>query len=176
MVIICAVDQGWNIGYRGDMLCKISGDLKRFKRLTTGNIIIMGRKTFESLPGGKVLPERTNVVLTRNKDYAPDHTMVVHSLKELFALLEKINPKGTQTNFVIGGGDVVRELLPYCNKAYITKILKRFEKADTSIPNLDLESRWRLEEETEEFAENGLTYKYASYIQSPIYPGSSTAL
>lgn len=164
MVIICAVDEYWNIGYCGHMLCEIPGDLKRFKQLTTGHIIIMGRKTFESLPKGEALPNRINIVLTRNARYAPDNTMVVNSFEELFTLLKKINPKGTLTNFVIGGGDIVRGLLPYCHKAYITKISKIFRKADTSIPNLDYETGWGLEGETGQLTGNGLTYRYVTYV------------
>ena len=163
MEIICAVDEYWNIGYCGQMLCTISEDLRRFKQLTTGNIVIMGRKTLESLPGGEALPGRINIVLTRNKEYSKENIMVVNSLEELFTLLKKINPKGELTNFVIGGGEVVRQLLPYCNKAYITKVLRQFRETDTSIPNLDHELRWTLERETHTFTENNLTYKYVTY-------------
>ena len=70
MILLFAVDTNWNIGYKGALLVKISNDLKRFKKLTTGNIIIMGRKTFESLPGRKALPNRVNIVMTRDKDYS----------------------------------------------------------------------------------------------------------
>ncbi|HHX62936.1 MAG TPA: dihydrofolate reductase [Epulopiscium sp.] len=165
MIILCAVDERWNIGYQGDLLCKISADLKRFKKLTIGNIMIMGRKTFESLPGGKALPGRINIVLTKNKNYVRDDIIVVNSLEELLICLNKINPNNELTNYVIGGGEIVRQLLPYCSEAYLTKILKTFTEADTNIPNLDLESGWLVTEETDLFTENGLTYKYTTYKQ-----------
>jgi len=163
LVIICAVDKSWNIGYCGHMLCEIPGDLKRFKQLTTNHIIIMGRKTLESLPGGQALPGRINIVLTRNKKYKQDNIMTINSLEELFTLLNKINPDRKLTNFVIGGEQIVRGLLPYCNKAYITKILKEFPKADTTIPNLDQEEGWMMLSQTNTFTENKLTYKYVTY-------------
>lgn len=163
MIIICAVDKQWNIGYQGDLLCKISADLKRFKKLTTGNIMIMGRKTFESLPGGKALSGRINIVLTKNKNYIRDNIMVVNSVEELFVSLKKINPHNELTNYVIGGGEIVCELLPYCTQAYITKILKTFTQADTNMPNLDLESGWKVTKESKIFTENTLAYQYVNY-------------
>jgi len=168
--IICAVDKGWNIGYCGHMLCRISNDLKRFKQLTTGHIIIMGRKTLESLPGGQALPGRINIVLTRNKEYKQDNAMTINSLKELFTLLNKINPNRKLTNFVIGGEQIVRQLLPYCGKAHITKILKEFKEVDTTIPNLDQEEGWIMESQTNTFIENGLTYKYVTYTNNDKNP------
>lgn len=166
MVIICAVDKAWKIGYCGQMLCRIPNDLKRFKRLTTGHIIIMGRKTLESLPGGQALPGRINIVLTRNKKYKKDNIITIGSLEELFTLLNEINPNKELTNFVIGGQQTVRQLLPYCNKAYITKILKEFPKADTTIPNLDQEQGWKIKSQTNTFTQNRLTYKYITYTKS----------
>ncbi len=163
MIIICAVDEHWNIGYHGDLLCKISADLKRFKQLTTGNITIMGRKTFESLPGAKALPDRINIVLTKNKNYTRDNIIVVNSTEELFISLNKINPNNELTNYVIGGGEIVRELLAYCSQAYITKILETFAQADTEIPNLDSESGWLVKRESEVFQENDLAYQYVNY-------------
>lgn len=84
MILIFAVDNNWNIGYNGDMLFKISEDLKRFKEITVGNIIIMGRKTFESLPYKKALPNRINIIITRDKEYKGENIMVVNSLEQLF--------------------------------------------------------------------------------------------
>lgn len=163
MVIICAVDRNWNIGYKGQMLCRIPGDLKYFKDLTKDNNIIMGRKTLESLPQGKALPCRTNIVLTTNKEYMGKDIICVHSLEALLTLLKKINPENKLTNFVIGGGEVVDLLLPYCNKAYITKIEKTFEKSDTLIPNLDEKINWIVDKESKQFVENGLSYRYVIY-------------
>lgn len=163
MTIICAVDQDWNIGYQGDMLCHITEDLKRFKQLTTGNIIIMGRKTLESLPQGQALAGRTNIILSKNKAYTREDTLVVHSLEALFELLGKINPRGKQINYLIGGGEIISQLLPHCTQAQITKIHTTFQKADTSIPNLDQEAGWAIMKVGEEFTEKDLTYNYLTY-------------
>lgn len=164
MIILCAVDQQWNIGNDGDLLCKISADLKRYKELTTGNITIMGRKTFESLPGGKALPNRVHIVLTRNENYVRDNVIVVHSVEELLETLKEINPNNELTNYVTGGGEIVRELLPYCTGAYITKILKTFPDADTSIPSLDREGGWKATESTGIFKEDDVEYQYVNYV------------
>lgn len=163
MILLFAVDNNWNIGFEGDVLYKISEDLKRFKRLTVGNIAIMGRKTFESLPESKALPDRLNVVITRDKSYIADDIIVVHSTEELLAKLEELNPKGIMKYYCIGGGNIGRQLMPYCNKAAITKIYESFEKADTSLPNLDLDDEWEIERESEIYNHEGINYQYLDY-------------
>jgi len=165
MILIFAVDSNWNIGYDGDMLFKISEDLKRFRSLTEENIIIMGRKTFESLPDKKALPNRINIVITKDKDYQGEGATVVHSLEELFPLLKKLNPSNDMKSFVIGGGNIAKQMIPYCNKAYITKIFKAFEDADTFIPNLDLDNEWRIVKESEVYRQEDLYYKYVDYVR-----------
>ena len=92
MILIFAVDNNWNIGYDGDLLYKISEDLKRFRRLTEGNIIVMGRRTFESLPDKKALQNRINIVITRDKEYKAEGAMVINYLESLFPLLKELNP------------------------------------------------------------------------------------
>lgn len=166
MILIFAVDENWNIGYDGDMLYKIHEDLKRFKSLTTNNIIIMGRKTFESLPDKKALPNRINVVITRDKDYKAEDIMVVHSPEELFELLEKINPENEMGNFMIGGGNICRQFLPNCDRAYITKLFKSFEPADTFIPNLDLDDNWEVVKESEVYKQEDVYYRYVDYVRN----------
>lgn len=165
MILLFAVDNNWNIGYKGDLLVKISTDLKRFKKLTTGNIIIMGRKTFESLPNKKALPNRINIVMTRNKDYTSDDIIVVTSVEELIKTLKEINPENEMENYLIGGGNICRSLMPYCSKAYITKVFKAFEKADTSMPNLDEDNTWKIEKTSEIYSQDGLDYQYVDYIR-----------
>ncbi|MBU5438843.1 dihydrofolate reductase [Tissierella sp. MSJ-40] len=165
MILIFAVDNNWNIGYDGDMLFKISEDLKRFRRLTEGNIIIMGRKTFESLPDKRALPNRINIVITRDKEYSASDVIVINSLEELFPLLEKLNHDNEMNNFVIGGGNIAQQLISYCHKAYITKVFKTFEVADTLIPNLDLDDDWKIVNESEVYSQDDLFYKYVDYIR-----------
>lgn len=165
MILIFAVDNNWNIGYDGDLLYKISEDLKRFRMLTENNIIIMGRRTFESLPDKKALPNRINIVITRDKEYKADGGIVIHSLDELFALLKELNPNNEMENFVIGGGNIAKQMISYCNKAYITKIFKSFENADTFIPNLDLDNEWKIVKESEVYQQEDLYYKYVDYVR-----------
>lgn len=165
MILIFAVDNNWNIGYKGDMLFKISEDLKRFKEITVGNIIIMGRRTFESLPYKKALPNRINIIITRDKEYKGENIMVVNSLEELFFLLKKLNPSNKMESFVIGGGNIADQIISYCNKAYITKVDKSFEFTDTLIPNLDLDTDWKIEKQSETYKQEDLVYKYVDYIR-----------
>ncbi len=165
MNLIFAVDNNWNIGYDGNMLFKISEDLKRFRRLTEGNIIIMGRKTFESLPDKKPLPNRVNIIITRDKDYNAEGVIVVNSLEELFELLEELNPNNEMENFIIGGGEIAKQTISYCNKAYITKIFKTIDKTDTCIPNLDLLNDWKVVKESQIYEQDDLEYKYVYYIR-----------
>lgn len=168
MILIFAVDNNWNIGFGGGMLAEIKEDLKRFKRITEGHIVIMGRKTLEAIPGQKPLSNRINIVVTRNKKFNKEGFYVINDLKDLDSLLKKINPNNKRKVFVTGGGSVVSQLLDNCNKAYITKILKSFRDADTSIPNLDLEEDWEIVRESEVYYQNDLPYKYVDYIRKDI--------
>ncbi len=163
MALSFAVDENWNVGYKNELLMKISEDLKRFKRLTTNNIIVMGRKTFESLPGSKALPNRTNVIVTRDKDYKVENAIVVHSIEELYDTLDKLNPHGKLSNYMIGGGNLAEQVIESCTQAYITKIYKKFEKADTSIPNLDKSDEWEANITSDIHYEDGVPYQYFLY-------------
>lgn len=165
MKLIFAVDNNWNIGYDGDMLFKISKDLKRFREITEGNIIIMGRKTFESLPDRKALPNRINIVVTRDKEYKAEDVLVVNSIDELFALLKKINQDDEKLNFLIGGGNLTHQMLEYCTFAYITKVNKSFDVSDTLIPNLDKDENWAIVNESETEYQDDLEYKYVDYTR-----------
>ena len=157
--MIVAVADGWAIGYKGDLLARISTDLKRFRELTTGNAVIMGYKTLLSLPGGKPLKNRDNIVLYPD-DIEIEGARVVHSLEEAVSVCYDIKDKDV---FVIGGGSVYNQLLPYCDTAYITKIDKHYE-ADTFIPNLDEMPEWKVEEESEQYYDtDGTPYRYVTY-------------
>ncbi len=163
MILLYAVDANWGIGYKNDLLVKISEDLKDFKKLTTGNIIIMGRKTFESLPDSKALPNRINIVITKDESYSREGIEVVNSIEELFEFLKEIDPNNEKTRFVIGGGSIGSQLLPYCNLGYITKIFKSFENVDTTFPNLDLHEDWEIARESSVRRQDDLEYKYVEY-------------
>lgn len=163
MILIFAVDGNWKIGYAGYMLAEIKEDLKRFKEITEGHIVIMGRVTLEALPGQKPLPNRTNILITRNKEYKAEGFLIVNSMEDLFPLLKGINPDGKKKIFVTGGGTIARQLLLFCNKAYITKIFKDFQDTDTFIPNLDLDKDWEMVDESKVYNQDDLYYKYVEY-------------
>lgn len=165
MILIFAVDENWNIGFNGEMLADIPADLKRFRRITEGNIVIMGRKTLESIPGQNSLPNRVNILITRNREFSREGFYVVNDLDNLFPLLEELNPNNEMEVFVTGGESIVRQLMPYCNKAYITKIMKSFEKADTCIPNLDRDPNWKIVKESQVYRQGDLEYRYVDYIR-----------
>lgn len=159
MKLIAAADRNWAIGKDGGLLASISEDMKFFRQMTTGHVVVMGRKTLESFPQGQPLPKRVNVVLTHKKDYKKRGTVVVHSEEELRKELSKYK---SDDIFVIGGGSMYRMLLPYCDTAYITRIDYSYE-ADTWMPNLEEDPNWHLVEEGEERACFDLIYHFTVY-------------
>ena len=164
MNIIVAVDSEWGIGYKGDLLARVKEDLQNFARLTTGKTVILGSNTLATFPGGRVLKDRRNIVLNPDPEYAPEGAVVVHSLEELFACLESLQRDGLRLDdvFVIGGASVYRQLLPYCEKAYVTVFRRCFEK-DVWFPNLDADPAWTLAEESEAMEHEGLPFRYTVY-------------
>lgn len=121
MNIILAADRNWAIGKDNDLLIHLPGDLKYFKNMTTGKTVIMGRKTLESLPGGKPLPNRRNIILTRSVDFQVSGAEVLNSVEDVLHLIKSGNLKSDEA-FVIGGADIYKQMMPYCGKFYITKI------------------------------------------------------
>lgn len=166
MILIFAVDENWGLGVDGGMLTEIRGDLQRFKELTSGNIVIMGRKTLEAIPGQEPLPDRINIIVTRQEDFQEEGFYRLNDLKDIHKLLEELNPENEKKVFVTGGGSVATQLLPLCNKAYITKILKDYDNIDTYAPNLDLLPDWSKIKESEIHREDGLKYKYVDYVRN----------
>lgn len=118
MKAIVAVGPDWGIGTQGKLLVHIPEDLKRFRRLTSGCPVVMGRSTFFSLPGAKPLPKRENLVLTRDETLHIEGAVILHSLEEFFA---RVAGKAEDV-FVIGGQEVYAQLLPYCDTAYVTHV------------------------------------------------------
>lgn len=118
LYMIYAADKNWAIGKDNDLLIRIPEDLKdRFKALTSGNTVVMGKNTFLSLPGKKGLPKRNNYVLTHDKNFIAENAVTVNSIDKLFEHLES----STTDIFVIGGGQIYNQLQPYCKGAYVTK-------------------------------------------------------
>lgn len=159
MNLIAAADKNWGIGYKNKLLVSIPSDMKFFRTTTTGKVIVMGRKTLESFPNGMPLKNRTNIVLTSNQDYRVKDAIIVHTLEDLLKELEKYN---SDDIYVIGGESVYRQLLPYCNTAYITKIDHAFQ-ADTFFPNLDEQMDWEMTQESEEQTCFDLEYMFTKY-------------
>lgn len=135
--IIVAIGKNNEIGKDNNLLWKLSSDLKRFKSITVGHPIIMGRKTYQSLPNG-ALPERTNVVLTRDKDFRPEKCLVFSSLDAAL-----IHLRDEEEVFIIGGGEVYKQAFPICNKLYLTKVHETFSDADTFFPQINY-NEWKL--------------------------------
>ena len=155
MKLIAAVDEHWALGKGGDQLVYISQDLKRFKTLTTGHPVILGRKTMATFPGGRPLKGRRNLILSRNQDFAPEGGVVYPDLDSLLA-------QAPEDSCVIGGASVYQALLGKCDTAYITKIHKSYP-ADCWLPDLDADPHWTLAEESEPLEEDGLMFHYATY-------------
>ena len=159
MKLILAADQNWAIGYQGGLLCHLSGDLKYFKERTVGKTVVMGRATLESLPGGKPLPNRENIVLSARTDYAPEGVTVVHSEGELAQALADHNPDEVM---VIGGGTVYKAFLSKCDTCYITKIYETFS-ADTWFVNLDEMDEFEIVWKSAMQEEKGIRYQFFEY-------------
>ena len=159
MNLIAAVDKNWAIGLHNRLLTSIPNDMKFFRETTTGGVVVMGRRTLESFPGQRPLPNRTNIVLTRREDYKVKGAQVVHSVEELH---EALAGYPSETVYVIGGESVYRLLLDECDTAYITKIDFAFD-ADAFFPNLDQNPDWEMVEESDEDTYQDLIYHFTTY-------------
>ena len=158
MEIIVAVDENFGIGKDNNLLARISPDLKRLRNFTVGNIIVMGSKTYMSFPK-RPLPDRENLVITRSPENFPD--IKCFTSVEEFLEYSKTADKPI---FVLGGGQIYKQLLPYCDKAHVTKILHSFE-ADTFFPNLDEDEEWTIAEEGEVIETEQYPFKYVTYVR-----------
>jgi dihydrofolate reductase len=159
MNIIVAVDKNWAIGYQNKLLNSIPEDMKFFRETTTGNVVVMGRATFMTFPGPKALPNRVNIVLTKDESWSAPDVIAVHSIEELFELLKNYD---SDSVYVIGGSIVYDLLLPYCDTAYVTKVHAQ-PVSDTFFPNLDTDPQWQLEEVLQSGEENGIAYEMCLY-------------
>lgn len=128
--VVAAIDEKRGLGKNNDLLFRIPEDLKRFRQLTAGKPVIMGRKTFESI--GRVLPNRTNIIITRDKNFKAAGTIIVHSLEE--ALRQAQGKPGNEEVFIIGGGQIFAQALPLVQKLYLTLVEGDYG-ADTFFPD-----------------------------------------
>ena len=156
MELIVAVYDDWGIGREGTQPIALSADRKFFRETTRGAAVIVGRRTIEDFPGKKPLPGRVNLAMSRTEAEIPGFT-VCHSPEEVLA-----QTKNVPRAFVIGGGSVYRQMLPYCDRAYVTKVHTTPE-SDTFFPNLDEDKDWYLAETLQSGEENGIAYEMCLY-------------
>lgn len=159
MNIIVAADLGWGIGKSGDLLYSIPEDMKFFRTMTSGKTVIMGRATLESLPGGKPLPKRRNIIISRTLD-SVEGAEVCKTPDEVAKLVSDTPPEDV---FVIGGESVYRDMLPFCDTAYITRIEARRD-ADRHLVNFDELSGWEIAEKSEKkTTDDGIDFAFVTY-------------
>ena len=159
MNIIVAVDKNWAIGLQNRLLVSIPEDMKFFRRETGGKVVVMGRKTLESFPGGMPLKGRTNIVLSKNPDFRVRGATVVRSVEEV---LEELKQYPSEDVYIIGGDSIYRQFLPYCNVAHVTRIDHAYE-ADAWFPNLEEKEEWVLTGEGEERTYFDLEFRFCRY-------------
>lgn len=160
MIAISAVDKNWAIGNKGQLLISLPEDQKGvFRKYTSGHTVVYGRKTLETFPGQRLLPNRVNVIMSRSFDYEKEGAMVLHSVSELQDFLAL----SADEVYLIGGASLYNSLIDLCDKAIITSIRAEFE-ADCHFPNLDENPDWELvEEEAPIMSEKGVEFTVRHY-------------
>ncbi len=160
--LIVAIAKNWAIGKNNQLLWHIRDDLKLFKATTNGHVVIHGRKSFESI--GKPLPNRTNIVITRNRDYQPKGAFLAHSLDEALELAHVLEQKGEI--FILGGAEIYRQALDKVDKMYISHVDCTFEDADTFFPEVDL-SAWTVQnsQSYEQTETNEFAFEFSTYVK-----------
>lgn len=162
MNAIVAVDNNWAIGNKGQLLISIPADMKMFRQETTGKVIVLGRKTIETFPNCKPLPNRVNIVMSTRPDYKVEGATVVHNVEEL---LEELKQYNTEDVYIIGGDSVYKQMIDYCDTVHVTKIDREYE-ADAYFPNLDKMPEWHITAESEEQVYFDTTYAFVKYEKS----------
>ena len=159
MNLIVNVDSNWAIGYRGKLLVSIPEDMKFFRSETTGKVVVLGRKTLDTFPGGQPLKNRTNIILTRNPNYQVKGAIICHSVEEVLEELKKYNSEDV---YIIGGDSIYKEFLPYCDVAHVTRTDHVYD-ADAWFPNLEEDPAWVLPGESEEKTYFDLEFRFCRY-------------
>lgn len=159
MNLIVNVDSNWAIGYRGKLLVSIPEDMKFFRSETTGKVVVLGRKTLDTFPGGQPLKNRTNIILTRNPNYQVKGAIICHSVEEVLEELKKYNSEDV---YIIGGDSIYKEFLPYCEVAHVTRTDHVYD-ADAWFPNLEEDPAWVLTGESEEKTYFDLEFRFCRY-------------
>jgi len=166
MKAILSADLNWGIGCGGKLLQRVPEDMKFFRRMTDGKVVVMGRETFESLPGKQPLKDRINIVLSRSAVFDDDRLILCRSLEELKNELKKYD---SDDIFIIGGESVYTQLLPYCTEVFVTRFEKEFT-ADRHFPDLDKMANWELAEQSEQYFYNDLGFRFLRYANKSVRP------
>ncbi len=159
MNLIVNVDKNWAIGHRGKLLVSIPEDMKFFRSETTGKVVVLGRKTMETFPGGQPLKNRTNIVLTRNRQYQVKGAVVCYSLEET---LDELKKYPSEDVYIVGGDSIYQQFLPYCDTAHVTRTEHAYE-ADAWFPNLEADPDWELTGQSEEKTYFDLEFTFCRY-------------
>lgn len=155
--LIAACGNNREIGYKNKLLCHLPNDLKHFKNLTQGNIVCMGRKTYESI--GEVLPNRHNIVLTHNTDFKAPFVYVYHSVEDVLREYESYSNKEAEL-FIIGGEQVYKQFLKYADKIYLTIIENHFPRVDSYFPPFSFLD-WKVTENIKNEADEKNLYNHS---------------
>lgn len=159
MIIIAHADKNNGIGKNNDLMFRLPLDMKFFRETTTDSVVIMGRKTLESFPGKKPLPKRVNIVITRNPDFEAENVITASSPEDA-AKISKAYPD--KKVFVIGGGNIYEQMLPFCDTALITRVYEDAD-ADTFIHDFDNDPEWYLAEESDDIEDNAHIIRFCTY-------------
>ena len=171
MNIVVAVDSEWGIGLKDQLIVRITEDMKRFRSLTIGKIVVLGRKTLETFPDSRPLEQRINIIMTRHDDFAVGAALICHSMGELAKLLQELPDENI---YVIGGASIYELLLPFCRYAYVTRV-EYAGQADRFFPTLDELPAWQLVDPGQRLISKGtinasgdtaeLAYRFCLYEQ-----------
>ncbi len=162
MFAIVAAADNWAIGADNSLLLSLPPDMKRFRSITTGRAVIMGRNTLLSLPHSKPLPKRQNYILSRNPDFSVDNAVMLRSVQEAEELINEYNAKDPDGIVCIGGQSVYRTLLPFTDYVLLTRIYRTFDNADSFFPDLDALG-WSCEPLGDEEEYEDIRYRYYIY-------------
>lgn len=160
MNAILSVAQDWGIGKDNQLLFHLKEDMKRFRALTSGGTVIMGRRTLETLPGGNPLAGRRNIVITHDRGFVREGAEIAHSVEAALALVDV----SADDVWVMGGGSVYASMLSRCKMVYLTRVEAVVPGTDTFFPNLDKLAAWKIVSQSEPVEENGLVYRYVEYL------------
>lgn len=162
MNAIVNVNPHWGIGKDGKLLVHVPADLRRFHDLTVGKTIVYGRKTLDTFPDGRPLPDRENIILTKNKDFSIEGAIICHDLDELRSVLRD---RYSENIFVAGGETIYKLLEPYCEKAYVTFSYTEI-KADAFFPNLNVKENWLVTSIEPTQIEGKVPFRFVEYTNS----------